>query len=208
MRLVQGLGLSAFLAGALVWLAFSQPQAAVGQVPAARTYYVPVTETAPAQELAAPVPVAPGAGYVAHPYQWQPEASQLAQQYIKAEKEEEKRQLRRKLTDVLTKQFDAHLEQQKKELEALEKQIERLRSTLDKRREAKDKIIERRIEQLVEEAEGLGWNTPNQPPAFYGVPNSNFYPPPVRVNPPTEKKRTNASKKTKPRDDEKEESHP
>jgi hypothetical protein len=104
----------------------------------------------------------------------------LAQQYVKAEKEEDKTKLRGDLTKLLRKQFDQHLEQQKKELEALEKQIEHLRSVLDKRRENRDKIIERRFEQLVQDAEGLGWNSPNAPAAAF-YPYAPALPGPVPV---------------------------
>jgi hypothetical protein len=102
----------------------------------------------------------------------QQDASQLAQKYIKTEKEEEKREIRKQLNDVLNKQFEAHLQQQKKELEELEKQIENLRKILQKRQDAREKIIERRFEQLVQEAEGLGWSVPGShgPGAYWSRP--------------------------------------
>jgi hypothetical protein len=96
------------------------------------------------------------------------QAAQLAQKYTKAEKDDERREIRKKLTDLLNQQFDTHLEQKKKELEELEKQIENLRKVLQKRQDAKDKIVERRFEQLVQEADGMGWGTP-------GVPHSGFW---------------------------------
>jgi hypothetical protein len=93
----------------------------------------------------------------------QSEAMQLAQQLAKSDKEEEKKDLRKKLGDMLSKQFDQHAQQQQKELEELEKEINRLRSVLKKRQDAKSTIVERRLEQLVQDAEGLGWNAPNSP---------------------------------------------
>src|SRR5207253_11427597 len=74
-----------------------------------------------------------------------------------------KKDLRKKLADVLAQEFDQHLKQQQKELEALEKQIADLRALLKKRVEAKTTIVERRLEQLVQEAEGLGWTGPAGP---------------------------------------------
>lgn len=91
------------------------------------------------------------------------EASQIAQRYVKANKEEDKRNHRKRLDDVLSEQFDRHMAQQKKELEDLEKQIEQLKATLRKRQDAKDTIVKRRADQLIHEAEGLGWTAPSTP---------------------------------------------
>jgi hypothetical protein len=89
----------------------------------------------------------------------QNQAGELAQQYIKADKDESKRELRTKLTDVLNQQFDLHTKQQQKELEDLEKQIAELRTVLKKRQDAKSTIVERRAEQLIQDAQGLGWSS-------------------------------------------------
>jgi TolA-binding protein len=91
------------------------------------------------------------------------EPLQLAQQYVKAVKDDDKRNIRKQLAETLSQQFDAHLQEQKSELAELEKKIADLRALLNKRQEAKTSIVERRIEQLVQEAEGLGWNTPGSP---------------------------------------------
>jgi hypothetical protein len=87
----------------------------------------------------------------------------LAKQYVDSKKEDERREVRKKLTDVLTQQFDQQIQHQQKELEDLEKQIANLRSVLKKRVDAKSAIVERRIEQLLQDAEGLGWNAPGSP---------------------------------------------
>jgi hypothetical protein len=89
------------------------------------------------------------------------ESSQLAKQFVDSKKEDEKRDIRKKLTDVLTQQFDQQIQQQQKELEDLEKEIANLRAVLKKRVDAKSAIVERRIEQLIQDAEGLGWNAPS-----------------------------------------------
>ena len=108
------------------------------------------------------------------------QSAQLAKQYVKTEKEDERRNIRKKLTDVLEQQFDARAKQQQKELEDLEKQIANLRALLEKRLKAKSTIIERRIEQLIQDAEGLGWNAPSSPHprSDYRVPSADFQPGP------------------------------
>jgi hypothetical protein len=98
--------------------------------------------------------------------QWQSGEMKLAHDYVQATKDDDKKEIRKKLTETLNKQFDAHLAQQQKELEDLEKKITSLRAVLKKRQEAKNAIVERLIEQLVQDAEGLGWTAPNSPVHF------------------------------------------
>jgi hypothetical protein len=93
----------------------------------------------------------------------QSESGQLAKQYVEAKKDEEKKEVRKHLTEVLSHQFDQHIQEQQKELEDLDKQIAQLRTVLKKRLDAKSTIVERRLEQLIQEAEGLGWNAPRSP---------------------------------------------
>jgi hypothetical protein len=90
----------------------------------------------------------------------QAESNQLLQEYTKATKPEEKQEIRKKLIEAVGKQFDANAQHQKEELEDLEKQIAKLRDLLKKRLDAKTSIVERRLEQLIQEAEGLGWTAP------------------------------------------------
>jgi hypothetical protein len=97
------------------------------------------------------------------------ESANLAQQYIKSEKNDEKKEIRTKLNGVLGQQFDQHIGQQQKELEQLEQQLASLKAVIRKRLESKESIIERRAEQLIQEAQGLGWTSPAQTGAFtYG----------------------------------------
>jgi hypothetical protein len=93
----------------------------------------------------------------------QDQSAQLVHDYVKAEKDDEKKEIRKKLADALGKQFDAHMEQQQKELVALERQIADLRAILKKRQDAKTDIIDRRMDQLIRDAEGLGWTAPGSP---------------------------------------------
>jgi chromosome segregation ATPase len=95
------------------------------------------------------------------------ESAQLAQQYVKADKEDQKKEIRKKLADALSQQFDVHIKKQQKELEDVEKQVGKLREVLKKRVDAKATIVERRVEQLVQEAEGLGWSAPSGRPQTY-----------------------------------------
>jgi hypothetical protein len=115
---------------------------------------------------------------------FQQESSKLAHQYVKAEKEDDKKNIRKKLADVLAKQFDAQVERQQKDLADLEKQIASLKALLKKRTDAKTTIIDRRMEQLIQDAEGLGWAVPGN----YGFPGNHGGNPYTRPFPIDDKK--------------------
>jgi hypothetical protein len=102
------------------------------------------------------------------PVHGQQRAAGLAREYVKAEKESEKKEIRQKMTDALSEQFDEHMKQQQAELEELEKQIAELRAVLKKRSTAKGTIVDQRIEQLIREADGLGWTAPGNPNPYFG----------------------------------------
>jgi hypothetical protein len=93
----------------------------------------------------------------------QDQSAQLVEQYRKSEKDEDKKEIRKKLANELGKQFDEHMKQQEKELANLEKQINDLKILMQKRQNARTTIIERRLDQLIHDAEGLGWNAPGHP---------------------------------------------
>jgi hypothetical protein len=92
--------------------------------------------------------------------QFRNDAANFAQQYVKSEKEDERRELRRKMEDTLAKEFDAQAKRQEQDIKDLEAQIRKLRELMEKRKDHRDEIIKRRIEQLITDAAGLGWNAP------------------------------------------------
>ena len=102
-------------------------------------------------------------------HQLNAQAVELAKKYAKAEKQDEKQEIRKKLAEVLSEQFDLQIKQQQKELEDLEKQVAKLKTMLKKRVDAKVAIVERRVDQLSLDAEGLGWSGPNAPHSFFGT---------------------------------------
>ena len=145
MKIARSLMPGAVLAGMLVAVSLMVLPSATGQSP--------FKETRNGDSL--------WAGYASPHQTLQTQAHELAQQYVKSEKEDDKKETRKKLTEVLDKQFDLHLQEQQKELDELEKQVAKLKAVLRKRKDAKENIVERRFEQLVQEADGLGWNAPS-----------------------------------------------
>jgi hypothetical protein len=149
-RLAVGVGLTAAITCAVV---SAQQPAQSGLFPAD-----------PAQHTQNPFGYAAGGRWTAGHSQ----SHQLAQQYAKAEKEADKSDIRKKLNEALNEEFDQHIKQQQKALEALEKQVANLKAVLRKRMDNKATIVERRLEQLVQEAEGMGWSGPGTPQPLGG----------------------------------------
>jgi hypothetical protein len=91
------------------------------------------------------------------------EVNRLITDYKRSEKDEEKTKLKTKLGDALTKQFDAQQKRRDLELTRLEEKVKKVRALMKKRDEERKTIIEKRLDQLVREAEGLGWGAPPGP---------------------------------------------
>lgn len=105
----------------------------------------------------------------------------LARQISQTENRDEKSKLKEKLADVLRQQFEAQQKRRQVEIQAIEDRLKKLREMMSKRDDKKKEIIDRRLEQLIEEAEGLGWST------FGGQPGwapANGRPGPVPVTAP------------------------
>ena len=89
-------------------------------------------------------------------FQLAQESEKLVKQLGKAEGEN-KDKIKSKLTDTLGKQFDVRQKRHEAEIAALEAQIKKLKEMVQKRQENRREIIGKRLDQLVREAEGLGW---------------------------------------------------
>ncbi len=179
MKAVRGLALTLLVAGVLTLVVSAQQ---------------PFPTPAPTpRDLAG---IAAYAGHAGMQWQMHSRAGELARQYTKAEKESEKREIRDKLTEILNQQFDEHMQQQEKELQELEKQIADLRSLMKRRADAKRTIVDRRIEQMIQDADGLGWNAPGVPGGRFGqfwTLDGGFTPKPATA--PAAKKATEPARK-------------
>jgi hypothetical protein len=87
------------------------------------------------------------------------QSQELARKYGSAQNRDDKNKLRDQLNEVLQKQFDAQQQRRKKEIDRIEERLKSLRELLQKREDRKGSIVQRRLEQMIEEAEGLGWTT-------------------------------------------------
>ncbi|QEH31779.1 hypothetical protein OJF2_02440 [Aquisphaera giovannonii] len=85
------------------------------------------------------------------------EADSLARQLESADSDAKRSDLKAKLSEALGKQFDLRQERHQKEIEALEAQVKKLKDLVDKRKENRSEIISRRLDQVVRDAQGLGF---------------------------------------------------
>jgi hypothetical protein len=87
------------------------------------------------------------------------EVDGLVAQYGRVE-EAARAKLKEKLASALAKQFDAQQKRRDLELARVEARLKKLREVMRKRGEERKTIIDKRLDQLVREAEGLGWSPP------------------------------------------------
>jgi vancomycin resistance protein YoaR len=87
-------------------------------------------------------------------------ADEILSQYIAAEKADDQKRLKSEMRDMLAKQFDVQRQRRELELSSIEARVKKLHEQIKKRSEARETIIDRRLEQLTNEAEGLGWGQP------------------------------------------------
>jgi hypothetical protein len=99
----------------------------------------------------------------------QDEQSRIAQ-YAAATNEQERNKLKESLSKVLDRQFDLQQQMRKLELDPIEARVKRLRELIDKRNQARKTIVEKRLDQLLRDAEGMGWTPPGEPAAAVAPP--------------------------------------
>lgn len=131
------------------------PPPGVPQGPPPGGSYIRMNSFAPGLETAnLAFPVYPSSSH---------EIGKVLEEYRKTSDEDKRAKLKARLTDLLNKQFEAQEQQRNQEIQRLEEQMKKLRELMRRRSEARQSIVDKRAEQLVREAEGLGWTSPNPP---------------------------------------------
>jgi hypothetical protein len=82
---------------------------------------------------------------------------QLAEQYRRPSSDDVRKELHKKLAEVVEKHFQVRQERRELELKRLEKQLNHLREVIEKRTAAKDAIIKGRMTQLLGEQDDLSF---------------------------------------------------
>jgi hypothetical protein len=84
-------------------------------------------------------------------------ADELARKLGGAKSETDRSQIKTELTDVLEKQFDLRQKRHHDEIAALESKVKKLKDLVERRQENRREIIAKRVDQILRDAEGLGW---------------------------------------------------
>jgi hypothetical protein len=98
------------------------------------------------------------------------EVAGLRRDYARIENDKKRFEIKTKLGDLLSKQFDVQQNRLDMELTRLETQVKKLRDLMKKRTDAKQTIVDKHLDQIIREAEGLGWTAP---PGL--TPQANFF---------------------------------
>lgn len=85
------------------------------------------------------------------------EADQLGRQLAEAKSDSDRDKIKSKLSEILEKQFDLRQHRHESEIEALETQVKKLKELVQKRQDNRRDIIAKRLDQVVRDAQGLGW---------------------------------------------------
>jgi hypothetical protein len=85
------------------------------------------------------------------------ETEQVVRQLGEAKSDSDKEKLRTKLNEILEKQFDQRQKRHEHEIEALEAQVKKLRELVQKRNDNRRDIVSKRLDQILRDAQGLGW---------------------------------------------------
>jgi hypothetical protein len=87
--------------------------------------------------------------------------AKLVESYRHSGNEKERMELKSQIAKELGEEFLSQQKRRSLELDRVEAQLKKVRDLLRKRSEERQTIIDKRLDQLVREAEGLGWSDPS-----------------------------------------------
>jgi len=87
------------------------------------------------------------------------DSARLVWLWTNVQSDSDREKVQKALRESVKREFLARLQPQEEEVKALEAKVWQLRSQLDLRRSKQDEIVDFRAQQLVREAQGLGWGT-------------------------------------------------
>lgn len=104
-----------------------------------------------------PYPISPG---TLPPSVWYPEDPtilRLLQEYSQTEDASQKKQIASQVSSLVQQQFEANQSNYQREIEVLERELLRRKQLHEKRNSLQSKIISDRVNQLTQQADGIGW---------------------------------------------------
>jgi hypothetical protein len=91
------------------------------------------------------------------------DAAEILSQFADAGNDPDRKRLSADLRANLAKQFDVQRQRRELELARVEERVRKLREQIKKRNDARETIIDRRVDLLINDADGLGWSAPASP---------------------------------------------
>jgi len=91
------------------------------------------------------------------------EQHRLLTNYAQSTDEKQRAAIKEALSKVLQRQFDLQIQQHEREVSEIEARVKKLREMIAKRNAARQSIVSSRLDQLVNEADGMGWAVPSGP---------------------------------------------
>ncbi len=88
------------------------------------------------------------------------ESEELVSRYSEASDDEQRQKIKAQLAELVAKQFNLQQQIREDEIAQIEARVKKLRALIEKRKAAQQSIIANRLDQLLREAEGLGWTPP------------------------------------------------
>lgn len=85
------------------------------------------------------------------------EAKALAKTYQQKESDKDRKEIRKKLREILVDLFDYREQKREEEIVRLDEKLQELRKVLDERKKNKDAIVDRRLKELLGDMEHLAW---------------------------------------------------
>jgi hypothetical protein len=84
-------------------------------------------------------------------------ADELAKKLGGAKSDTDRSQIKTQLSEALEKQFDLRQKRHQEEIAGLEAKVKKLKGLVGKRQENRREIVSKRLDQILSNAEGLGW---------------------------------------------------
>ena len=102
------------------------------------------------------------------------EVVEMIESYKRTENDVERSKIKSKLAALLEKEFDLQQKRRDLELGRAEARLKKVRELWKKRSDARQTIIDKRLDQLLREADGLGWTPPAGVNLRQNPPNQGF----------------------------------
>ncbi len=84
-------------------------------------------------------------------------ADELAKKLGEAKSDAERSQIKTELSELLEKQFNFRQKRHQEEIAGLEAKVKKLKDLVEKRQENRREIVSKRVDQILRDADGLGW---------------------------------------------------